>query len=69
MCVSVGTEFQPTCNEASMIIIQFLPVGGMILPENLKLNHLRLTQIAMWKVAVFLKLVINTNFNRLLIPL
>ena len=38
----------------------------MILPENLKLNHPLLTQIVMWKMAVFLRLVINTNSRHLL---
>ena len=44
-----------------MITTQFSPVQGMILPDNLKLNHPLLTQTEMWKMEEFLKLVINTN--------
>ena len=60
-CVFADTVFQQTCNGASTITTQFSPVVVMILPENLKLNHPLSTRIEMWKMAVFLKLVINTN--------
>ena len=41
--------------------------GGYDFAENLKLNHPLSTQTEMWKMAEYLKLVINTNSRYLLI--